>query len=225
MMKNLNKKWLLRILAVIIIMILAGLLARQFLGKDKNLDTIASGNGRIEATEIDVAARSSGRIKDILVDEGDFVKAGQVLAHIDSDSLNAQLRQAEAQAQQAHNAILTARSQLAQRQAERAAVLAMVVQREAERAAARSAQGRQRDAIPGDERPRIGFRRDIDLRVMDHGDPAAMRERTKIAQIQQDIPARAPGQFDLFPPDPGQLARRGGFKVLEARDTRRLRAA
>ena len=47
-----------------------------------------------------------------------------------------------------------------------------------------------------------------------------MRERTKIAQIQQDIPARAPGQFDLFPPDPGQLARRGGFKVLEARDTR-----
>ncbi len=138
MMKNLNKKWLLRILAVIIIVILAGLLARQFLGKDKNLDAIASGNGRIEATEIDVAARSSGRIKDILVDEGDFVKAGQVLAHIDSDSLNAQLRQAEAQAQQAHNAILTARSQLAQRQAERAAVLAVVVQREAERAAARS---------------------------------------------------------------------------------------
>lgn len=137
-MTNLNRTFILRIVTVMVIVILIGLLARQFLGKDKIIDAIASGNGRIEATEIDVAARFSGRIKDILVNEGDFVKAGQVLAHMDSDSLNAQLRQAEAQLQLAHNAILTARSQLAQREAERAAMLAVVVQREAERAAARS---------------------------------------------------------------------------------------
>ncbi|RFC35609.1 MAG: HlyD family secretion protein [Candidatus Nitrotoga sp. SPKER] len=141
-MKGLSKTWLMRIAAVIMAVIVAGFLARQFLGNDKNSDAIVSGNGRIEATEIDVAARSAGRVKDILVNEGDFVKAGQVLARIDSDSINAQLRQAEAQAQQAHNAIATARSQLAQREAERAAARAVVMQREAERAAARSRSAR-----------------------------------------------------------------------------------
>ncbi len=35
-----------------------------------------NGNGRIEATEIDVATKLPGRIEDILVREGDFVSAG-----------------------------------------------------------------------------------------------------------------------------------------------------
>lgn len=141
-MKGLSKTWLVRIAAVIIAVIVVGFLAKQFLSKDNNSDAFVSGNGRIEATEIDVAARSAGRIKDILVNDGDFVKAGQVLAHIDSDSINAQLRQAEAQAQQAHNAITIARSQLAQRKAERVAAQAVVIQRTAERTAARSRSAR-----------------------------------------------------------------------------------
>jgi HlyD family secretion protein len=142
MMKGLSKTWLVRIAAVIMVVIVVWFLAQQYLSNDKNNDGIVSGNGRIEATEIDIAARSAGRVKDILVNEGDFVKAGQVLARIDSDSINAQLRQAEAQAQQAHYAIATARSQLAQREAERAAAQAVVMQREAERAAARSRSAR-----------------------------------------------------------------------------------
>ena len=40
------------------------------------------GNGRIEATEIDVATRLPGRVEEILVREGDFVKAGQPLARM-----------------------------------------------------------------------------------------------------------------------------------------------
>ena len=39
-----------------------------------------SGNGRIEATEIDVAAKLGGRITEIFVNEGDFVHSGDVLA-------------------------------------------------------------------------------------------------------------------------------------------------
>lgn len=138
LLENLRNSRFVRMIIVIITLVVVGVLVQQFFAKDKHADFIASGNGRIEATEIDVAARSSGRIKDILVNEGDFVKAGQILARIDSDSLNAQLRQAEAQAQQAHSAVATARSQLAQREAERAAVVAVVVQREAELSAARS---------------------------------------------------------------------------------------
>ena len=41
---------------------------------------IVAGNGRIEATQIDTAAKIAGRIKEIYADEGDFVTAGQPLA-------------------------------------------------------------------------------------------------------------------------------------------------
>ena len=71
---------------------------RYFVKRDEGL---ASGNGRIEATEIDVAAKIPARIREILVHEGDFVTAGQVVVLMDTDSLNAQRREAEAQHQSA----------------------------------------------------------------------------------------------------------------------------
>ena len=51
---------------------------------------IARANGRIETAEIDMAAKSPGRIKAIFVDAGDFVTAGQVVAQMDTDVLQAQ---------------------------------------------------------------------------------------------------------------------------------------
>ncbi|MFX9646063.1 biotin/lipoyl-binding protein, partial [Acinetobacter baumannii] len=53
----------------------------------------ARGNGRIEAVEIDIATKTPGRIREILVNEGDFVSAGQVLARMDTEQLQAQRRQ------------------------------------------------------------------------------------------------------------------------------------
>ncbi len=94
---------------------------------------LASGNGRIEAVEIDIATKTAGRVEDILVDEGDFVTAGQVLARMDTDVLQAQAKQAEAQKQQAVIGVETARHQVLQRQAERQAAQSLVAQREAER--------------------------------------------------------------------------------------------
>ena len=57
---------------------------------------IAMSNGRIEATEIDVASKLPGRIKDVLAQEGDFVEAGQVVALMDIQALDVVLRQAQA---------------------------------------------------------------------------------------------------------------------------------
>ena len=57
----------------------------------------ASANGRIEATEIDIAALTGGRIAEITAAEGDLVKAGDLLVQMDVVQLNAQKRQAEAQ--------------------------------------------------------------------------------------------------------------------------------
>jgi multidrug resistance efflux pump len=88
----------------------------------------ASGNGRIEATEIDVATQWAGQIKEVLAREGDLVDADQVVARMDTANLEAQLRQAEAQVKQAQDA--------------RASVAALISQRESELAFARKDLGR-----------------------------------------------------------------------------------
>jgi HlyD family secretion protein len=92
----------------------------------------ASSNGRIEATEIDVSTKIAGRILDELVDEGDFVTAGQVVAHMDVESLQAQRREAVAKLEMAKSAEDTARSTLEQRKSEKAANEAVLAQRDAE---------------------------------------------------------------------------------------------
>src|SRR6516165_8471708 len=52
---------------------------------------IVVGNGRIESTQVDIAAKYGGRIKEILAREGDLVEVGQVLVRMDTSELAAQL--------------------------------------------------------------------------------------------------------------------------------------
>lgn len=136
-MTDRSRAWWIRAAGVAGIVGIALLLVWLYLKGHGDSHGIVSANGRIEATEIDVAAKNAGRIEAIFVDEGDFVSAGQVVARMDTDVLQAQLREAEAHVQQAQSAVITARSQLAQRQSEKAAAEAVVVQRQAELDAAR----------------------------------------------------------------------------------------
>lgn len=92
----------------------------------------ASANGRIEGVEIDVSAKTAGRVTAVLVDEGEFVKAGDLLARMDTAVLTAQLREAQAQVRQAESAVKVAHNQVTQRESEKAAAEAVVAQREAE---------------------------------------------------------------------------------------------
>lgn len=92
----------------------------------------ASGNGRLEAVEIDISAKAGGRLGDIFVNEGDFVRAGQSLAIMDTAQLEARKRQAQAELRRARIAIETANSVVNQREAERATALAVIEQRQAE---------------------------------------------------------------------------------------------
>lgn len=123
--------------AIIAAVLLVALIIWRLMAPDELPEGIVAGNGRIEAIEVDISAKSPGRIREILVDEGDVVKAGQVLARIDTDALMAQKQEAEAQLAQVQNAILIATNQVAQRQSERAASLAVTHQRAAELAVAR----------------------------------------------------------------------------------------
>lgn len=91
-----------------------------------------SGNGRIEATEIDVATKLSGRLDQLLVREGDFVTAGQPLARMQLDTLHAQRDEAEANRQQAEHGVAAAEAQVALRESDHAAAQALIAQRAAE---------------------------------------------------------------------------------------------
>ena len=91
-----------------------------------------SGNGRIEATEIDIATKLPGRIEDILVREGDFVAAGQPLARMQLETLEAQRDEALAMRQQAEHSVTAAQAQVALREADVVAAQALVGQRESE---------------------------------------------------------------------------------------------
>ncbi|MFI4998710.1 MAG: HlyD family secretion protein [Reyranellales bacterium] len=75
---------------------------------------IALGNGRLEADPIDIATKFAGRIAALRVDEGDMVTAGQALAVMDTRDLEASLKKAQAQVQQANKAIAEAHANVDQ---------------------------------------------------------------------------------------------------------------
>jgi HlyD family secretion protein len=78
-------------------------------------DGIVKTNGRLEATQVDVAAKYPGRLATLTVDEGDEVTAGQVVATISSPETEAQLRSAQAQVLKAKQAYAEAVALIAQR--------------------------------------------------------------------------------------------------------------
>jgi HlyD family secretion protein len=78
----------------------------------------ASGNGRLEANEIYVAAKYAGRVKTILFNEGDTVQADEIVARMDTSALDAQLRQEEAQIVESENSRKVALAQIAVKQAD-----------------------------------------------------------------------------------------------------------
>lgn len=80
--------------------------------------SIAVGNGRIEATEVDVATRYAGQVAQVDVREGDWVEAGQTLATMDARQSEAELREAQANLRQAHEAERYASAVVRQRQSE-----------------------------------------------------------------------------------------------------------
>jgi len=79
---------------------------------------IVKSNGRIEATQVDVAAKYPGRLATLTVNEGDEVTAGQVVATISSPETEAQLRAAQAQVLKAKQALASAVALIAQRKSD-----------------------------------------------------------------------------------------------------------
>jgi HlyD family secretion protein len=79
---------------------------------------IAWGNGRMQATLVDVAAKEPLRVKEILVSEGDLVQPGQVLVRLDTVTLESQLAEANASVAAAEQKLAIAKSAIVRRQSE-----------------------------------------------------------------------------------------------------------
>jgi HlyD family secretion protein len=110
----------------------AGIFSWRYYHRPQGPESFASGNGRIEATSVNVATKTSGRLLELLVREGDDVTAGQVIARMDTATLVADLHEAEAQVRRAKDSKTIAQANVAQRQSEKSAVGALVAQRESE---------------------------------------------------------------------------------------------
>lgn len=176
-MKSL-KNWIIAI--VVIAVVSGGYYALRIYDGSGLPAGIAGGNGRIEATEIDISTKTPGRIKEILVDEGAFVSAGQVLAIMDTQQLEAQRKQAEASLQRAIISVDTARSLQSQREAEREAAAAVIGQREAEQDAAERKLARTEQLIRTNT---------TSLQTLDDDRASAQRARAAVAAAKASLSA------------------------------------
>lgn len=95
-----------------------------------NIPGIAMGNGRLEATEVDVASKISERIDKILVEDGALVKKGQLLARMQTNVLNAELDIAKAKHRQAITSAASAKAKIEVKKGELEAAKAIVKQKE-----------------------------------------------------------------------------------------------
>ncbi len=92
---------------------LASLLTR--LRGEKLPEGIVKTNGRIEATQVDVSAKYPGRLAQVMVEEGDSVKEGEVVARIASPEIEAQLKAAKSALQRSKQALAEAEALIATR--------------------------------------------------------------------------------------------------------------
>lgn len=83
------KKILLILFIVAIFCVIGFFVYKNFFAK--NNDNIITGNGRVEAREVAVSAKFGGKIVELKVNEGDYVKKDQLLAVIDSRALEADI--------------------------------------------------------------------------------------------------------------------------------------
>jgi HlyD family secretion protein len=125
MARKFSKKWI----VVAIVLVVGGALGYKY-WKSRQLVLpagIVSGNGRVEAKLVDASAKEPLRVKQILVDEGDLVRPGQVLVRLDTVTLEAELARNEAAVAAAREQFAAAKTAIATAHANIAAANAAIV--------------------------------------------------------------------------------------------------
>ncbi|RKH42670.1 HlyD family secretion protein [Corallococcus sicarius] len=109
-------KWVIGLIAIAIAVFIG---FRYVKGRQSRLpEGIVSGNGRIEAKLVDVAAKEPLRVKEIVVNEGDLVKPGQVLVQLDTTTLESSLAEANANLAAMQESLAVAQASIARQKSE-----------------------------------------------------------------------------------------------------------
>ena len=200
----------------VLLLVVAGASVWWFYVRIPPLVGFGSGNGRLEVQEIDVATKFPGRIAEVLVDEGDSVQVGQVVARMDTSSLNAQVREAEAQVQRARQGQITAKALIAQRRSE-----TLLAERDFERARALyvnaniSAKDYDRTRSTMDTAKAATTQAEAQLAEADATIAASLAQKERIQVDLKDSVLTAPrsGRVQFRLAEPGEVLASGG-KVL-----------
>lgn len=114
-----NRRWLVRL--VITLAFLAGGGGAYYWWQQLHPPLpagIVFGNGRLDANQINIDTKYAARILEILADDGDFVRAGQVVARMDTRDLQATLKRLQATVRQARRTVDEAKHNVDQQQAQ-----------------------------------------------------------------------------------------------------------
>lgn len=99
-----NKK-VIAVVLVVIAVVIIGFWAWKYNNKNQK-DNVLTLYGNVDIRQVSLAFEQSGRIEKLLVQEGDKVKAGQVLAALNTNALHIQAKQAQAQLKAQQEAIV-----------------------------------------------------------------------------------------------------------------------
>ncbi len=207
MAKKISKRALKWIGASVAVAVVAFIGVRYLIKRHNALpEGIVSGNGRIEAKLVDVAAKEPLRVKEILVDEGALVKPGQVLVRLDTVTLESQLAEAKASIDAAEEKLAVAKASIVKQKSE--IDLAAI---EADRSQKLVAEG-------------AGSQRELDVRRAEAGDdeghargsgsraakPPSRRSRSRGQTRRRSRPASTTRRSS--PPSPGRVL----YRLAEA---------
>jgi HlyD family secretion protein len=209
-----------KILIVAVVVIVGAVVAWWYLSKPKLPPGFAGGNGRLEAQQVDVAAKYAGRLKTVIPHEGDTVEAGEVVATIDTEPLEAQLRASKAQIVEAQNNLRTARAQVKSTQAQ-VALANKQYKRANELVATGAVSAHERDAdlakVDVSQANLAGYQAQV-TRAQSAIDAATAESERLQAEINDNTlkaPLRARVQSRMA--EPGEVVAQGG-KVLSLLD-------
>ncbi|MEL7140301.1 MAG: HlyD family efflux transporter periplasmic adaptor subunit [Pseudomonadota bacterium] len=187
-------------LVALILLVLGAGAAWQFLGTDGERlpEGFVSGNGRVEAEQVEIAPKAPGRVDRVLAAEGSLVEAGALLVEMDTDELEAALDRA--------------RAEVALAEQSKAEAHAIVLQRKSELHLAEHELARARRLLASDHVPEALFdeketARDVAKAVLGASEARVATATSQIAAAEAEV-RRIATQIDdstLFAPMPGRV--------------------
>lgn len=102
-----------RLILIVFVILLLGVGLLVYLGQRREKTAERYYSGTIESIESNIAFQVSGRVQEVLVDEGQAIRKDQVLARLDASTYEARVQKAAADLEQAVHAASQAEIQLA----------------------------------------------------------------------------------------------------------------